>query len=396
VPNNRCCDKVFFIHFEVTMVTHSTAPEICVWEDDPSGHRLAFVEILVRYIWEKTGRNTLLVISEEVLKSAQYRIFLKNLGDRFETHLLGKQTCRNTFSIGSRFLKVSDFLKRRNIRELIIPTADVIVKILGIARLFGWNPLPLNIRCVLLFLGFPYADRSFLLHLKDWLSFLLKKMAPVHAFYIDTYAAEIARIKYGYTISTIPEPLLSLPSQWPRKTRRPNSSRNLINFGCVGRFDYRKGADLLLDAFQEACPPKWRLLLAGTMLETTLVQKAESIRSARPEKMLFRNEVLSNDVYWEFLEQIDVVCLPYRGHVGTSQVFAQAAALGKIIIASDYGWLGAEGKKYNKTRFFRNGSLASLVKCMEDTAMEIDALDTISGNYVPASEKSFAQVLCGF
>ena len=107
------------------------------------------------------------------------------------------------------------------------------------------------------------------------------------------------------------------------------------------------------------------------------------------------NGYLKTKRLFSVVDQMDVVCLPYRSHVGTSAFFAQSATMGKVILASNYGWLGGIGSKYNKAVFFENNSIPSLAAALEKINKDFSILDSLSSNYSPISEDEFVKVLAG-
>ncbi len=376
-------------------------PDIAIWEDDYRGATLAMVEILARHIFEKTRKPVLLFSSGATFRSAAYQVYFKPLEGQFiPVEVAPNYSDGNLLDLWRQFGKIERELKDRGIFRLLLGTADGAVKMFSFARLFGWKPGKLDIRCCVLYLGIAYPGRKGLLvGWRDRLALWLKTSAPVKAFYLDYWAVERVREKFGISLSVCPEPLLSLWDYLKVRPERPvHRERKGICFGFPGgaSFGDRKGPDFLIDAFLQAdLPPDTCLTFAGYFFDPLLLDVFEKAGERLGDRFKVYNGYLPNMELFNAMDQMDVICLPYRNHAATSGFFHQGATLGKVVVAPDYGWLGATGRKYNKTVFFENDSLSSLAKALEKTAREFPSLDSLAGNYIPTSEEDFVRVLAG-
>jgi glycosyltransferase involved in cell wall biosynthesis len=373
--------------------------ETCVLEFNPDGHHLAYVEILIRFLWQKTGQKTLFLTSAGVPESEGYGIYLGSIQERFEMQAehnisagKGSRMWRQFFPILTALKK----LRERGIRRVYVPTGDEFALILGLARLLGLGPKGLEIRCGLLLLPLAYPTSSRLRRFKRRLFLWLQRKSGATLLCFDSHAVEILRREFGIALETVPDPMLASGDHSPAPTvPSPRPPTETLCLGTIGFFDHRKGVDLLLDAFQRARFKRpVKLLLAGRVNDPILTRKLMEAGIVEGGKIQTVNRVLSTEEYAAALGEIDVLCLTYRSHVGPSGVYAQAAARGKIIVASDYGWLGWEGKNYNKSFFFKDQSLASLIECLEETVSDFDSLDGLAGNYFPTTEEDFTKVFC--
>ena len=379
----------------------NSKPEIAIWEDEYRGHNLAFVEILIRYISEKTKKPVLFFSSKAAFQSEAYQVYLKPLerwfipGTVSEKHNVGK-----AWEIWGRFGEIEKELKNKGIHCLIVSTADSLARTLGLAHLIGWKPKDLEIRCLLMYLGIAYAGRNGLSRLRDRVSFWLKRQAPIRASYLDQWAVEKVLEKTGISLTTCPEPPYCLAEYLrDRPIRKKLGNGENICFGFPGgaRFGDRKGPDLLIDAFLKAdLPSNTQLVFAGPFSDPPLLEKFKQAQAKLGGRFQVFNGFLKTKELFSAVDQMDLVCLPYRSHIGTSAFFTQSATLGKVILASDYGWLGWAGRKYNKTIFFENDSELSLSKSLEKAALEFSRMDSIASNYSPAAEEDFARVVAGF
>ncbi len=379
---------------------NQTNPEIAVWEDNHAGHTLAFVEILIRHIYEKTKKPLLFISTQSTFRSEEYQVHLKPLEGRFTTMVVGDNFSEEkSLALWTRFRAIEKELKKRQIHALIVSTADALVKTLGIASLLGWTPGRLKIHSCLLYLGVAYPGRNVLAHLKDRISFWLKSRAPVEATYLDQWAIKRVKDKFGISLTVCPEPLYSMGDYLNQRPAQPSADRKKgVCFGFPGgaRSGDRKGPDFLIDAFLKAdLPSDARLIYAGHFFDPALLEKFKQAESVLGDRFQVFNGYLKNDELIHLMDQMDVVCLPYRSHVGTSAFFAKTAILGKVILSTNYGWLGWAGAQYNKTVFFENNSLSSLTRALENTYREFSELDSKTSNYRPVSEEEFVKTLAG-
>jgi glycosyltransferase involved in cell wall biosynthesis len=110
---------------------------------------------------------------------------------------------------------------------------------------------------------------------------------------------------------------------------------------CPGWLDTRKGVDRLIRAFAAAqLAGTDRLLLAGRMepaIRSVLDAHAELQRAGR---LIAREGCLSDEELHLSMSAADLVCTPYPRHIGSSGIIVRAAALQRMVLASDFGWVG--------------------------------------------------------
>ena len=376
-------------------------PITAIYEDDPDGHRLAFVEILVKYLFEKTKRPPLLVLTREITASKPYAVFLKSHEEKFERLVLEPGKKQNRLGRVFALRRAVHTLEKKNIQRLLIPGAGQMVKTIGLIRRLGLFRHRMNIRAMLYFILAVYPEKSRLQRWKNRVNFWLERRSSVDCFLLDGYAYELASRKYPFFPAPIEEPPLAWEEIPPSEMSLPSpdtASGRPLCFGSLGGFLPRKGAPLLLQAFLQArFQGKPRLLLAGSARGTSL---PESVKAAQQtlgaDRIQHQDGFLDNETYRENLRQIDVVCLPYLNHVGPSGLFSESAAAGKITLVPNYGCLGWMGGKYNKNLLFEQGSVESLAAALEEAERRHGELSRIKGNYVPASSEDFCRTFCGF
>jgi hypothetical protein len=233
--------------------------------------------------------------------------------------------------------------------------------------------------------------------MKDLFSFFVKNSAPVKIFYLDEWAVEQMVKQYGIALSGCREPLLSMKEYLGKRQVSPK--RLGVTFGFCGGsiWGERKGADQLLGAFLKAeLPAGSRLLYVGQCKDPAMLEYFESAQKTLGDRLIIQNGFFSNEKLFTIIDhQMDVVCLPYRDYRGTSGFYAQAATLNKVILLPDYGWLGWEGRKNAKVRFFQNQSVDSLKACLEQTAVDFERIQSLKSNYLPTGEAEFVRALAG-
>jgi glycosyltransferase involved in cell wall biosynthesis len=369
-------------------------PAFCVFEDDPSGHRLALVELLIRHLHQKTNERPLLLLSDKVKKSKQYQVFLKKIEPQFELELLAPIPQWTLPARFRRLVLASKGLEARGVKTLLIPTADLFVRMAGLARFAGIRFSPgLQVRCGLLSLGAAYPGLPLWRRVKHGLSFWLHQRAGTVNFYHDDYAVDFLNRRRGLRLQAVPDPPLGSGVRGKKSSRGAEP----LYFGCLGGLDKRKGVHLLVEAFGKAkFQAQPRLLLAGTISDPGILAKVEALRaSLGKDRVVHWNEFLSDRAYFQALQKMDVVCLLYPQHLGASGVFAQAAQAGKWVIAPDWGWMGWHGKKYNKCRLYRGDRLEDILPAMEEIEQNFRALSRVRGNYIPTSAREYAGILSG-
>jgi glycosyltransferase involved in cell wall biosynthesis len=121
--------------------------------------------------------------------------------------------------------------------------------------------------------------------------------------------------------------------------------------GSVGVMDIRKGAHLLIRAFaaaaSDALPPAERLrdtdllLLAGPQdpaIQALLTGEFRGLVESGRIRCVDR--VLSAVEMADALAAMDLVCTPHQRHVGSASIVIRAAAAGRPVLGSSFGWIG--------------------------------------------------------
>jgi len=371
--------------------------KLCIFEDRAEGHRLVYIAYLIEHLFRVTGKKILLLTTDAVLHSEEYSISLKSLEEHFDSVVGGAKAARGSLQ---RYRMLTNLVKKcgqGDVDLLLVPSSDGLTQISGLLALMRLDPLSgLNVRWGLLRLGVTYPGQSALRKIKLQGSFWLQQKSAGTRLYYDSYAVASYKVMTGIELNYVPDPLLSADSN-QAVPPASGAAKAGLRFGCIGHLSGRKGVDLAVDAFVKAdLPGTAALCLAGKCVDKRVLKSIESARKILGPRLEFRNGILNNSEYWEVLNTLDVVCLPYPGHVGPSGIFAQAASIGKLIITTDFGWLGSEARKYNKALTFKNDSVEDLCRAMEKAEASADALRDAEGNYIPESPENFVRILSGY
>jgi glycosyltransferase involved in cell wall biosynthesis len=168
----------------------------------------------------------------------------------------------------------------------------------------------------------------------------------------------------------IPEPVERLPEVDRAEARRalgvPIEGRYVAT---VGGMDPRKGIDLLLAAFARAnLNNDDRLLLVGKMnqaMRELVARDYGKLVDAGRLQMVDRY-VSDFELGCGFLAG-DVLVTPHPQQVGSSGTMVRAAAAGRPVIASDFGWVGWVTKKFGLGTAINVRNLNAFAAAIEST-----------------------------
>jgi len=118
----------------------------------------------------------------------------------------------------------------------------------------------------------------------------------------------------------------------------PTNGRLIVS---VGNQDSRKGTDLLLSAFAESnLQPTDRLLVIGKIDgETKSICSEFASRENLVDRLIVRDEYVSDQTFQLAILASNVVAAPYRKTEGPSGVVSRAIGWNRPIVATNTGWL---------------------------------------------------------
>lgn len=251
-------------------------------------------------------------------------------------------------------------IRRARPDHLLVPGADGLSQMLGLRRVPGAGrlllgpaavPAGVESEAMLLRGGFAYPQPGRTGRLKAELSWASAARAPwTTLHHLDPLVVAAVRRRggrLGKTLRLMPEPV-EPPSGAPREQvlaslGLPTGGRYI---GLAGLMDARKGIDRLLRAFAAACAAGAlraddRLLLAGphdpAIRDGLAGEFADLCRAGRVQSI---DRVLGSQEMADLLGAMDVVATPYPRHVGSASIVVRAAAAGRPVLGSTFGWIG--------------------------------------------------------
>jgi glycosyltransferase involved in cell wall biosynthesis len=341
----------------------------------------------------------LLLLPPGTASIPQYRTFLGDLSEDFQLETLPGPTPGPGPLKYLHFAKTLRSLEKRGVQLVLVPTADKLLKFIGLARLLGFPSPRLQVRVSVNKLKAAYPGRSPLRSFLDRIEYRLERLAPARRFYSDEFALERVLSLWDLREDFIPDPPLSMETLRPREMRDlPRDPATPLLFGCLGGLARRKGIPQLLEAFRGArFRGKPRMLLAGRLLDPSISEAIHRTRAdLGADRLELREGFLDDVTYRDALKDIDVICLPYTHHVGPSGIFPHAAAAGKVLVVPDYGWLGWYGRRYPRALLFQHGSTASLQEVLQRAEEGFEELRSKPADFTPFPVDHFTRTLCGF
>lgn len=203
----------------------------------------------------------------------------------------------------------------------------------------------------------------------------LEEKRPVRVYLL----ADTEELKEEYSqISAIPVGVVPIPHSPPPEGPTPSSSPLRIAF--IGQAREDKGffrLPALVNAIlgQSSLPSTEFHIQAHSPLSDK--RYADAARSLRTSGVTLYKEPLSASEYDRLLRQADIVLLPYSPHPYTRQssgVFAEALALGKVIVAPKGTWMARQLEHYGTGVTFDHGDEEGLAEAVTTAVHELPNL----------------------
>lgn len=319
---------------------------ILVIEHSHIGHRFPYLRMLLSALCELSDQITL-AIPKDSVDTDEYRSQIAQFEELVEIDAwLPSHRRMHTWKKPAEIRKA---IRRARANYLYVPHADGYAQVIGLSRLVCFPTIPHNVEAeVLVMRGtFAYPQSGIKSSIKGVISKLLTMNGPwdkLHFLDPIVYKQlQSSAEKKTKSISLLPDPVppaLNLSKQEARlQLGLPVEGRYIVSAGAL---DERKGTDLLIRAFKQANrKSNDRLLLAGR-----LTPAMRAIIDAECGELISSNHIISMDRFIsddEFNLAItagDVICTPYRNHIGSASIAIRAAAAHRYVLASSYGWLG--------------------------------------------------------
>ena len=321
---------------------------VLIFEPDHEGHRLHYIRTMLPGLTELSERVTI-ALASEAPSSKEFAVHLSNLAEQVEIDASmprpaggGMKTARAKL----RALKQS--IARSRAQHVYIPYGDGLAQLLGLPGAWRWAiPPGVEVETLLFRGSVAYPQVSAKDRMKSRLSLAAAVRPPWSSlFHLDPLVYDWAKKRGGGLAERLQ--LMADPVEPPgaddRNTvlRRLGLSDDGRYIGAAGMINRHKGIDLLLRAFAAASlPDNDRLLLAGLqsseIRELLAGEFAPLVRSGRVVSL---DRVLSVEDFADVIAAMDVVCVPYPRHIGSASIVIRAAAAGRPVLASDFGWCG--------------------------------------------------------
>jgi glycosyltransferase involved in cell wall biosynthesis len=375
---------------------------VLIFEPYHFGHRLHYVRTMLPGLTEIGGRVTL-ALSSETPGRPEYAAHLAPLAGQFEL---------DAWMPPSAPLKALPGLLRESIRRtapdvLLVPTADGLAQWLGATRGLRRRVIPREVWSEGLLLRgiFAYPQPNFRARLKALASRAAVARGPwsvLHHLdplvYDRLRAGGEPRNRLERAMRLMPDPV-EPPTGATRaevlaRYGLPDDGARYI--GTVGLMDIRKGAHLLARAFaaaaSDALPPAERLretdllLLAGPQDATVRALLAGEFRGlVESGRIRCIDRVLSAVEMADVLAAMDLVCTPHARHIGSASIVIRAAAAGRPVLGSSFGWIGYVLERFGLGSTVDESDPGRFARSLRP------ALDASSGFRLPAAAKRFVQ-----
>jgi len=320
----------------------SKQPNVLIFESSLSGHRANFVAIHAREFLQ-LGAKVSLAIPQDALAQPE-AILLGDILD--QTRYIPLPKIDATLSVLSSSRAKLDLLQQK-VRDAqadhcFVPYADGLSQAWGMKlrpdRLFNRN---LVIEGLTMRSRFAYPQ----LNLKDRLSASISYHATKRAswnrlHFLDPLGHQYLvqrnqNLQSNYLIPDIVEKPGAFSQAESRQRLKLPTDAHII--ACPGAVSEAKGSDKLIDAVLESGNQKLKLVLLG---------KHSPSLKAKLEKVGHEDRIVSMDRFADESEFCDLfaaantIAVCYPRHCGSASILIRAAAYGKSIIGSDWGWIG--------------------------------------------------------
>lgn len=315
---------------------------VLVFEAQTGGHYLHWAGVLGAALSE-LGVLVTVALSRDAPGTASFRHHIEPFSHLFELDTASPPSLPGTWNgARSRIEAIRGALKRSGANRLYLPTADGVAQSLGAATLLGMRPLG-GVAAEALMMNGAVAHLKGLttLRARQHLSYKLARSGPWSNFFhlnplVHEWEASIG-VKENERVLTMPEPIERAPGFGTAKARKTfNLEPSSTYLGMVGRIDKRKGADLLVEALSHPrMPSDVQLVLFGSFSpEVAQLVRESPVR----DRIVMRDEIISDEELLLTLEALDLVVLPYRGVVSSSGLMARAVACGRPVLTTGGGW----------------------------------------------------------
>jgi glycosyltransferase involved in cell wall biosynthesis len=347
------------------------------FEPDHTGHHLAYIRRFLPTALELAD-EVVLAIGQDAPQSAEFAAHLGSLPPRLQVDAWLPPMRSGLGATWNRFLQFREAIRRARPDYVYAPYADGLSQMLGMAARFKLPTLPKGIEAEGLLMrgSYAYPPTSRAAAMMGEVSYRALRTAPwARTHFIDPLIFDYIQRRGGRLAERsrlLPDPAEPLIVSDRHAARRalgvPEQGRYLA---LPGGINERKGAHLLLSAFAKADLGKDdHLLLLGPQSDLIRgLMAGEFAPLVRAGKIIAADRYVREEEFDWILGAADVICAPYPRHIGSASIVIRAAASGRPVLASNFGWNG-----YVVPRF----GLGSMVEVTDIPAFAAALADSVN------------------
>jgi len=344
---------------------------VLIFENDATGHRLQHVRVCVESIAD-LDVEIVFATAASTPASEEFRTHVTPVLDRMtvDASFEAFDGASSWRWATSRVLECAAAVERHKPDHVYVLYADGFAQISGIARLIGrvHRREQVEYEGIMMRGRFAYPRLSWPDSLSARASLAAASLSHFDILhFLDPIPFERIVLRGGRLAARarlIPEPVEPPMAASREEARRqlnlPPEGRIIC---CPGRLDERKGVDRLVRAFA-ACAGTLRsddrLLLFGRVDESIrdAIQATRDLQQRG--QIILRDAFVSDEDLHRAIAAADVVAASYPRHVGSSGIVVRAAVLERMVLASDFGWIGMVADRFG---------LGPTCDCRDDAAI---------------------------
>ncbi len=322
--------------------------KVLVYEAAISGHFLNHAAQVANALAE-AGAETHLAVAVDAPGEFGFENYIARLRGRVEIHpIIRCAPVAHPYALGwQRLTMLRKAVDQVQPDRLYMSAGDGVVQLLGMAKLIGVKPISpaVHVEALLLNGAVAYPQlKTRTEHARrrayHWLARIgcdtLHHLNPM----VREWEAENGTAE-SKKVLTMPDPV-ERDEMLTREQARSDLGlpRDARIVGMVGRLDFRKGADVLIDAFMSAkTSPQDFLVLWGPCSSTLgsrlkMLQERKDLRG----RVWVRDQEINDHDFMRAIAAVDLMALPYRLVTGSSSIVIRAAAAGRPVITTAGGW----------------------------------------------------------
>ena len=323
--------------------------KVLVFEPSLSGHRAHYVAVQTKELL-RLGLHVSLAVPDNALEQPEGLTFLKDV--LRESHVVPLQAIaknlRTTATAKAKFTQLQATIADVKPVHCYVPYAD------GLAQAWGMHPRPnkaipndIGIEGIMMRGRFAYPGLSFKSRFASQISRLLAvrgNWTRLHQ--LDPLVFEyLQRSGFKRHINSLIPEIIQIPTHTDTAVARKNLNldphKHVI--ACPGGVNGSKGSGKLIDAVISINDSNIQLVLIGK--HSTDIKTKLKVIGQHPS-IISQDRFASETEFTDLFAAADTIAVCYPRHVGSASILLRAAAAGKNIIASDWGWIGWTTKKF--------------------------------------------------